>query len=86
MIPRSPPTAFLRDGAQIAHELRVESLMPHAMLLLCPVVNICRSPSPSRISFASDVLLPMPLLRAFGAAYDQAAEMAETAVAAMEAP
>uniref|UniRef100_A0A7S4BWS1 Alpha/beta hydrolase fold-3 domain-containing protein n=1 Tax=Chrysotila carterae TaxID=13221 RepID=A0A7S4BWS1_CHRCT len=65
------PLLHKRAPPEIAHELRVESLMPHAMLLLCPVVNICRSPSPSRISFASDVLLPMPLLRAFGAAYDQ---------------
>ena len=29
-------------------------LMPDAMLLLCPVLNLNRSPSPSRVAFCSD--------------------------------
>ena len=45
--------------------------MPDAILLVCPVLNLCRSPSPSRLAFTSDVLLPMPLLKAFANAYDQ---------------
>mmetsp|Transcript_6077 Transcript_6077/g.17062 ORF Transcript_6077/g.17062 Transcript_6077/m.17062 type:complete len:809 (-) Transcript_6077:618-3044(-) len=45
-------------------------LMPDAILLLCPVLNLCRSPSPSRVVFASDVLLPQPMLKAFATAYD----------------
>ena len=44
--------------------------MPDAMLLLCPVLNLNRSPSPSRIAFAADTILPAPLLQAFGSAYD----------------
>lgn len=47
-----------------------DPVMPDAILLLCPVLNICRSPSPSRVVFASDVLLPQPLLKAFATAYD----------------
>ena len=48
--------------------------MPDGLLLLCPVINFSRSPSPSRMAFASDYLLPQPMLRAFGAAYDEGAE------------
>ena len=44
--------------------------MPDAMLLICPVLNLNRSPSPSRVAFCSDTLLPQPLLTAFAKAYD----------------
>ena len=44
--------------------------MPDALLLVCPVLNLNRSPSPSRVAFASDTLLPQPLLTACAKAYD----------------
>lgn len=44
--------------------------MPDMMLLICPVLNLNRSPSPSRVAFCSDTLLPQPLLSAFAKAYD----------------
>ena len=44
--------------------------MPDALLLLCPVLNINRSPSPSRVAFFNDTMLPQPLLQAFAGAYD----------------
>ncbi len=33
--------------------------MPDAMLLICPVLNLMRSPSPSRITFGADTILPL---------------------------
>lgn len=48
--------------------------MPDGMLLLCPTLNLARSPSPSRLAFASDPLLPQPLVRAFATAYDEGTE------------
>ena len=50
--------------------------MPDALLLICPVLNLNRSPSPSRVAFASDTLLPQPLLAACAKAYDGGAEQA----------
>mmetsp|Transcript_49284 Transcript_49284/g.122464 ORF Transcript_49284/g.122464 Transcript_49284/m.122464 type:complete len:355 (+) Transcript_49284:1-1065(+) len=47
-----------------------ELRMPDALLLICPTLNICRSPSPSRLAFSADPLLPQPLLFAFASAYD----------------
>ena len=44
--------------------------MADAMLLICPVLNLNRSPSPSRVAFCSDTMLPQPLLEAFACAYD----------------
>ena len=53
---------YLSDGQ---HSTQGPCLpMPDAMLLLCPVLNLNRSPSPSRVAFASDTLLPQPLLTA----------------------
>ena len=43
---------------------------PDLLLLICPVLNLNRSPSPSRVAFASDTLLPQPLLAACAHAYD----------------
>ena len=62
--------------------------MPDGLLLICPVLNLCRSASPSRVAFASDVLLPQPLLVAFGAAYGakELREMADPAVSPALAP
>jgi acetyl esterase/lipase/uncharacterized membrane protein YgcG len=47
-----------------------ECPMPEAMILICPVLNLNRSPSPSRVAFCADTLLPQPLLNAFADAYD----------------
>jgi len=60
-----------RAPAEVAEQFAVPPLMPAAILLLCPTLNLSRSPSPSRICFASDVLLPLPFLKAFASAYDQ---------------
>ena len=49
---------------------RMSTPPPDAMLLICPVLNLNRSPSPSRVAFCSDTLLPQPLLAAFAEAYD----------------
>lgn len=48
--------------------------MPDALLLLCPTLNLSRSPSPSRLAFTSDPLLPQPLLNVFADAYDEGSE------------
>lgn len=37
--------------------------MPDALLLICPTLNICRSPSPSRLAFSADPLLPQASVR-----------------------
>ena len=38
--------------------------------MLAQVLNLNRSPSPARVAFASDTLLPQPLLAACATAYD----------------
>ena len=63
-----------REEALEALPPPAEAAMPDAVLLLCPVLNVCRSPSPSRTAFSSDVLLPQPLLKAYAEAYDQGNE------------
>jgi acetyl esterase/lipase len=69
--PASPHRGGSRGGNGASWAGEAEPfVMPDAILLLCPVLNLCRSPSPSRVVFASDVLLPQPMLKAFATAYD----------------
>ena len=72
--PRAAAPAALPRGGARALPPPAEAAMPDAVLLLCPVLNVCRSPSPSRTAFSSDVLLPQPLLKAYAEAYDQGNE------------
>ena len=70
--PPSPPQ--LQRGDSTVPPSTVQ--MPDALLLLCPVLNLNRSPSPSRVAFASDTLLPQPLLTACAKAYDGGQDVA----------
>ena len=58
------------SAAQAAHRPPPSVPMPDMLLLICPVLNLNRSPSPSRVAFCSDTLLPQPLLAACAKAYD----------------
>ena len=66
--------SFAHPDAQGRLPPRESFRMPDGMLLLCPTLNLARSPSPSRLAFASDPLLPQPLVRAFATAYDEGTE------------
>jgi acetyl esterase/lipase len=68
----SPATSARQGGGGGTEQVTatVPAPMPDALLLICPVLNLNRSPSPSRVAFCSDTLLPQPLLSAFAKAYD----------------
>ena len=93
---RAPPTGggfggwsggrAAHEAGQHGHVDDAELHMPDALLLLCPTLNSCRSPSPSRLAFSSDPLLPQPLLFAFATAYDPDSSQLESSCDPMHSP